>query len=50
MCNPKINSHHVVTRILEPSGTPAMFDKQVEEHHLSFQNLITLPVPIVQEV
>jgi len=27
-----------------------MFDKQVEEHHLSFQKLITVLVPIAQEV
>jgi len=38
----------IVIRILKPSGTLAMFDKQVEEHHLSFQKLITVLISTVQ--
>jgi len=36
--------------MLEPSDNPAIFAKEVEEHHLSFQKLIKVPLPTVQEV
>jgi len=36
--------------MLEPSDNPAIFDKEVVEHFLSFQKLIKVHVPTIQEV
>jgi len=36
--------------MLAPSDNPAIFAKEVVEHHLSFQKLIKVHVPTVQEV
>jgi len=36
--------------MLALSDNPAIFDKKVVEHHLSFQKLIKVHVPTVQEV
>jgi len=34
--------------MLAPSDNPAIFAKEVVEHHLSFHKLIKVPVPTVQ--
>jgi len=36
--------------MLEPSDIPALFAKEVVEHHLSFLKLIKEHVPTIQEV
>jgi len=36
--------------MLAPSDNPAIYAKEVVEHHLSFQKLIKVHVPIVQGV
>jgi len=36
--------------MLAPPDNPAIFAKEVVEHHLSFQNLIKVPVPTIQDV
>ena len=45
-----VQNWETVSEILEPSGTPAMIDKEGVEHHLSCQKLIKVPIPTVQEV
>jgi len=36
--------------MLAPSDNPAIFVKEVVEHHLSFKKLIKVPLQTVQEV
>jgi len=36
--------------MLAPIDNPAIFAKEVVEHHFSFQKLIKAPVPVFQEV
>ena len=45
-----VRNQETVFGMLAPSDNLAIFAKEVVEHHLSFQKLIKVPVPIVQEV
>ena len=45
-----VQNWETVSGMLAPSDNPAIFAKEVEEHHLPYQKLIKVHVPIAQEV